>query len=91
MNSSFSRSLRGVSSRMSSARSRVWSGWSMVTMCSLCGSRCRYRSMSSLTSSPANGSGKLANGPTTVLQAENVSCRRSISEASWYPVTAMTP
>ena len=39
MNSSFSRSLPGVSNRISSARSLVWSGWSMVTMWSLCGSR----------------------------------------------------
>ena len=73
MNSSFSRSRLGVSSRISSARSRVWSGWSIVTMCSFCGSRWRYRSMSSLMSSPTRGSGKSANGPATVLQAENVS------------------
>src|ERR1043165_8318418 len=43
MNSSLAFSRPGVSSRMRMARSRVWSGGSMVTMCSCIGSWSRYR------------------------------------------------
>ena len=76
MNSSFCCRRFGVSSRINSARCRVCSGGSMVTMCSFIGSPGRKRSMSSLTSSPSNGSGNVANGPTTELHDENVSTSR---------------
>ncbi len=76
MNSSFCLRRFGVMSRMSRARSRVWSGGSMVTMCSFSGSWSRLASMISLTSSPSNGTGKTAKGPITELHDEKVSTSR---------------
>ena len=61
---------------MSSARSRVWSGGSIVTMCSCIGSWSRYSATMSLTSSPSSGTGNVANGPITELHDENVSVSR---------------
>ena len=72
MKSSFSRRRFGVMRRMSSARSRVWSGGSIVTMCSAIGSWSRYWSMMAPTSSPSSGTGNVANGPMTELHDENV-------------------
>ena len=63
-------------SRISSARSRVWSGGSIVTMCSNIGIWSRCCSTSSLTSSPSRGTGNGAKGPTTELQDENASVLR---------------
>ena len=76
MKSSFSRRRFGVISRMRSARSRVWSGGSMVTMCSDMGSWSRYWSMIAPTSSPSSGTGKLAKGPMTELHDEKVTGSR---------------
>ena len=76
MNSSFSFKRRGVMSRMRRARSRVWSGGSIVTMCSAIGSASRWRATISLTSSPSRGTGKEAKGPTTELHDENDSVSR---------------
>ena len=73
MNSSFSFSRFGVMRRMSSARCAVCFGGSNDGSWSLNGSSSRYCSMMSLMSSPSSGTGQRANGPTTVLQFENVS------------------
>ena len=72
MNASLSLSRFGVISRMSSARSWVCAGGSIVTMCSCIGSWSRQRSMTLLTSSPSSGTGNVANGPITELHDENV-------------------
>ena len=60
MNASLSLSRLGVSNRMTSARSRVWSGGSIVTMCSCIGSWSRWRATISVTSSPSSGTGNVA-------------------------------
>ncbi len=73
MNASLSCRRRGVSSRIRMARSRVWSGGSIVTMCSYIGSWSRYSATMSLTSSPSSGTGNVAYGPITELHDENVS------------------
>ena len=61
---------------MSRARSRVWSGGSIVTMCSAIGSWSRCSATMSLTSSPSSGTGKAAKGPITELHDENESVSR---------------
>ena len=76
MNSSLSFNRLGVINRISRARSRVWSGGSMVTMCSCIGSWSRFRSTMSLTSSPSRGTGNVAKGPTTELHDEKSSVFR---------------
>ena len=76
MNASLSLRRFGVISRISRARSRVWSGGSIVTMCSCMGSWSRYWSTIAPTSSPSRGTGNVANGPTTELHDENVSVSR---------------
>ena len=76
MNASLSCSRRGVSSRMISERSLVWSGGSIVTMCSCIGSVVRYSSTIALMSSPSSGTGNVAYGPITELHDENVSGSR---------------
>ena len=73
MNASFSLSRFGVSNRMINERSRVWSGGSIVTMCSLMGSWSRWLSMIPATSSPSSGTGNAANGPMTELHDEKSS------------------
>ena len=73
MNASLSRRRFGVMSRMRSARSRVWSGGSIVTMCSCIGSWSRYWATISVTSSPSSGTGNAAKGPITELHDEKVS------------------
>ena len=73
MNASLSLSRFGVISRMSSARSCVCIGGSIVTMCSFIGSWSRWPSMMSPTSSPLSGTGNVTNGPITELHEENVS------------------
>ena len=76
MNSSFCLSRFGVISRIISARSRVWSGGSIVTMCSCIGSWSRYSSMMAPMSSPSSGTGNIAYGPMTELHDENVAVSR---------------
>ena len=76
MKSSLSLRRFGVMSRISRARSRVWSGGSIVTMCSCIGSWSRNWSMMAPTSSPSRGTGNCANGPITELHDENVSVFR---------------
>ena len=76
MKSSLSLRRFGVISRMSSARSRVWSGGSMVTMCSAIGSWSRCCATISVTSSPSSGTGNVAKGPITELHDENDSGSR---------------
>ena len=76
MNSSLSLRRFGVISRISRARSRVWSGGSIVTMCSCIGSWSRCSATMSLTSSPSSGTGNVANGPTTELHDEKLSVSR---------------
>ncbi len=74
MNASFSFSRFGVSSRMINERSRVWSGGSIVTMCSLMGNWSRWVSMIAPTSSPSSGTGNVAKGPITELHEEKSRC-----------------
>ena len=76
MKSSLSLRRFGVISRMSRPRSRVWSGGSMVTMCSAIGSAWRCSAIRSLMSSPSSGTGNAPKGPTTELQDENESVSR---------------
>ena len=76
MKASFSFNRFGVNRRMINERSRVWSGGSMVTMCSLIGSWSRLASMIAPTSSPSSGTGKLAKGPITELHEEKSSVLR---------------
>ena len=61
---------------MTSARSWVCMGGSMVTMCSFMGSWSRWPSMMDPTSSPSSGTGKAAKGPMTELHEEKVSVSR---------------
>ena len=61
---------------MMSERSRVWSGGSIVTMCSCIGNVVRYSATMSLMSSPSSGTGNVAYGPITELHDENVSGSR---------------
>ena len=63
MNSSFARSRPGVSRRIISARCAVCRGGSNDGSWSLNGSRSRWRSMMSVTSSPSKGSGNLHERP----------------------------
>ena len=79
MNASLSLRRFGVIRRMSSARSRVCSGGSMVTMCSCIGTWSRWAATISVMSSPSSGTGNVAKGPMTELHDENVSVARYTS------------
>jgi hypothetical protein len=89
--SSFSFSRLGVSSRLRSDRALVWSGGSIVTMCSNSGSWLRFAAMRSLMSSPSGVNGSGGNGPPTAMHDENVSVSLSTVFASSYPVIARMP
>ena len=73
MKSSFSLSRLGVSSRFSNERALVWSGGSMVTMCSNIGIWGRCAVIWSVMSSPSGVNGSGGNGPATAMHDENVS------------------
>ena len=84
MNASFSLRRFGVISRIRSARSLVWSGGSIVTMCSNMGSwsRCCVDERADVVAPLAAARGTAANGPTTELQDEKSSVLRYTSLAS---------
>ncbi len=73
MYSSFSLSRLGVSNRLRIDRARVWSGGSMVIMCSFIGNWSRWASISAVMSSPSGRKGSGGNGPPRATMLENVS------------------
>ena len=90
MNSSFSASRFGVSSRMRSPRWAVCFGGSIVVIWSLKGRPSRCSSMRSVTSSPSRGTEKPGNGPVTAMHDEKVAVSWYTASASSYPVTMTT-
>ena len=91
MKSSFSFNRLGVSSRLSRERALVWSGGSIVTMCSNIGICARCSAIWSVMSSPSGVNGSGGNGPATAMHEENRSVSLRTVVASSKPVIASTP